>query len=283
MVRRILLHKVLHKLHKKVSLKRIFFISSGALLAYVISTNFFTDFGAVLLGMLAVSPLTFGFFYPLLKKNGVGFCIWLTFFLGLMFGSFFFLGGGSPYFLLFLFVFGWSFKFKSLLLYFESIEKKSVKEWWIDIRREGNTPTPDDLQVGKKEIDDALFIYGEPHTWWEQRIKEPQALAVLHNLLNHQDGICSITGTDGLIQIKPPFLHNVISEWMHALSQNPPTPKDWKDSAADFSVPAIKKIATASQSGSPIAVPVLIDEKKNEEREAEGFDPFNLPPIYKRK
>ena len=214
------------------------------------------------------------FLFPMSKmtdRNGKKIPIWVLIIFGfqffwLFFGSFFNLPLKNAdkieillleeWPLLYFFQFLWFF----LLFANQKMLKRVEGEWWIDIRRESNTPTPDDLQVGKKEIDDALFIYGEPHTWWEQRIKEPQALAVLHNLLNHQDGICSITGTDGLIQIKPPFLHNVISEWMHALSQNPPTPKDWKDSAADFSVPAIKKIATASQSGSPIAVPSLTGE-----------------------
>ena len=153
------------------------------------------------------------------------------------------------------------FVFVYLIYFLQLANQKMLKrvegEWWIDIRREGNTPTPDDLQVGKKEIDDALFIYGEPHTWWKQRIKEPQARAVLAQI-KMQNSICTVTGSQ--IELKPETLYPKVRQWQYALNKNPPTPKDWKDSAADFSVPAHKKIATASQSGSPIAVPSLTGE-----------------------
>jgi len=153
--------------------------------------------------------------------------------------------------------FGASWLFILLKLANQMLLKRVEGEWWIDIRREGSTPTPDDLQVGKKEIDDALFIYGEPHTWWKQRIKEPQTRAILAQI-KKQNSICTVTG--GQIELKPETLYPKVRQWQSALNKNPPTPKDWKDSEADFSVPAIKKIATASQSGSPIAVPSLTGE-----------------------
>ncbi len=156
--------------------------------------------------------------------------------------------------------FGASWLFILLKLANQILLKRVEGEWWIDIRREGNIPTPDDLKVGNEKIDYTLFIYGEPRTWWERRIKEPQALDLLDSLTMHANGICSLSGADGPVEVKPQFLQTEVTKWQHALRQNPPTPKDWKDSAADFSVPAHKKMATASQSGSPIAVPSLTGE-----------------------
>ena len=59
-------------------------------------------------------------------------------------------------------------------------------EWWIHIGPENYHPTPDDIQVGAHKLDRALPIYGEPRTWWDKRIKEPQARYVMTELWRHE-------------------------------------------------------------------------------------------------
>ena len=47
-------------------------------------------------------------------------------------------------------------------------------EWWLRVSLEGMIPSERDIQVGNKNIDDYLQIFGEPRTWWEQRLQEPE-------------------------------------------------------------------------------------------------------------
>ena len=167
---------------------------------------------------------------------------------------------------------------KTFKLKLQMVFNPKKVEWWIHIGPENFTPTPDDIQVGDHKLDRALLIYGEPRTWWDKKIKEPQARYVMTELWRHEAS-CALTSS--AIENCPEALYPRVRQWQYTLRGTPPTRRDWEDSGFDFSVSAKDKIGTASQSGSPIAVPVLIHKKKNEEREAKGFDPFHLPPITK--
>ena len=119
---------------------------------------------------------------------------------------------------------------------------------------------PHDIQVGHKKIDDYLLIYGEPRSWWEKRLKEPQARSVLTRLQSQGD-TCSLTSSE--IEVCPDALKPQVEQWRLTLHKNPPPPQDWKDSGFDFSTPAKDKATAASHPGSPIAVPSLTSEDED--------------------
>jgi hypothetical protein len=145
--------------------------------------------------------------------------------------------------------------------FFRQLQRLLGHEWWLDITLEGptlgHTGSEKDIHVGRSRIDEMLFIWGEPRTYWETRLQEPAAMAILQALAASGEKI-SLTG-DQIARCAPPMREQV-QHWLQHLQANPPTPQDWKDSSFDFSVHAKDKATAASHPGSPIAVPSLIDE-----------------------
>ncbi len=164
----------------------------------------------------------------------------------------------SPYgFYLLPIFFGIAWMFNGLLVY-QNLQRTIHQEWWIDIKLEGIVVTLDDMQVGNKNIDDFLQIYGEPRTWWEQRIKEPQARAFLARLRSQGDA-CAITGSQ-IEHCAAPHREQA-ERWRNMLNENPPTPQDWKDSGFDFSDK--DNLHGTSPPGAPVAISAIVEETED--------------------
>ena len=141
---------------------------------------------------------------------------------------------------------------------YRALKRSADEEWWLDIKLEGVVPSEHDIQVGHKNIDDFLLIFGEPRAWWEDRIQEPQARSFLARLRSQGD-IFAMTASQ--IAHCADVHKEQAERWREALNDNPPSAQDWKNSGFDFSIPAQDKATAASHPGAPIAIPSLFDEK----------------------
>ena len=110
----------------------------------------------------------------------------------------------------------------------KEMRRRARKEWWIEIRSQGAKPTSDALMLGQQDKNHGMVIYGEPRTWWEQRLKEPKAQMVLAQM-KEQKVLCTLT--DRRIELTTPtFPLYRVEQWQCVLNENPPTSKDWRQS-----------------------------------------------------
>ena len=116
-------------------------------------------------------------------------------------------------------------------------------------------PSERDIQVGNKNIDDYLQIFGNRARGGNNASKNPKADLLAR--CRSQGDVFAMTAQK--ISICAEAHKEQAEKWREALNSNPPTPQDWKDSGFDFSNSAQDKAAAASHPGSPIAVPSLID------------------------
>ena len=225
-------------------------------------TNFFLSWSA--LGFLCFFPLVFRSVpYPSFDSDDMGWQI--TGVMYLIFVPFFLSASYLDYqmrasidavgFYLYPihFYVGWLLVGKILM---PDMRQAAETEWWLRVSLEGMIPSERDIQVGNKNIDDYLQIFGEPRTWWEQRLQEPEGRSFLARCRSQGD-VFAMTAQK--ISICAEAHKEQAEKWREALNNNPPTPQDWKDSGFDFSNSAQDKAAAASHPGSPIAVPSLID------------------------
>ena len=140
------------------------------------------------------------------------------------------------------------------------MRKRLQKKWWIEIRSKGNQARPNVLLKEAQDPNDGFVIYGEPKTWWEQKLKEPKAQLILAQMKD-QRVFCTMTNDH--IQITANTLPAYkVEQWQHLLNEAPPTPKDWKDSQTGRVIPAKKQNALAFQSGAPFTISPLRATKR---------------------
>ena len=140
------------------------------------------------------------------------------------------------------------------------LRQAAETEWWLRVSLEGMIPSERDIQVGNKNIDDYLQIFGEPRTWWEQRLQEPEGRSFLARCRSQGDAFAM---TSQKVSLCAASYKEQAEKWREALNSNPPTPQDWKDSGFDFSTSAQDKAAATSQRGAPIAVPSIRNDSSD--------------------
>ncbi len=140
------------------------------------------------------------------------------------------------------------------------------KAWWINITLEGkyapSTGSSRDIHVNRKSIDRTLFIWGEPRKWWEYRLRDPESIAILRILKKQRLGLSATLNNISC----DPQIESAAKEWRQHLERFPPTLQDWKDSGYRFTTSAHETIQASSRAGSPIAVPSLGEETKDNQR-----------------
>ena len=144
-----------------------------------------------------------------------------------------------------------------MVLTYKQVRKRLQKKWWIEIRSKGS---PNTLLEEPQDPNDRFIVYGEPQTWWEQKLKEPKAQSVLAQL-KKQRVFCTMSNDHIQITANTLPLYKV-EQWQHLLNEAPPTPKDWKNSQNGRFIPAKKQNALAFQSGAPFTISPLRATKR---------------------
>mgnify|MGYP004263608969 CR=1 FL=1 len=147
-----------------------------------------------------------------------------------------------------------------MVVTYKRVRKRRQKEWWIEIHSKGNKSSSSLPLTEPQGSSEQLIIYGEPRTWWEQRLKEPKAQSFLAQL-QEQRVYCTMTNSH--IQITANTLPRYkAAQWQYLLNEAPPTSKDWKNSEIGRGISAKHQNALAVQSGAPVTVSPLRAAKR---------------------
>ena len=153
---------------------------------------------------------------------------------------------GASYVLPILFYFGWILNAKATRGW---LNQSIGQEWWLDI-------TLDDSKKCR--------IQGEPHIWWEEQLRRPQAHAIIKGLEKWSCSGLSFSAEE--IWVCDSNMRFDVEQWFDHLHTDPPTAKDWRQSGFDFSMSAQDKLQSSSHAGTPIAIPSLFEETKDNPR-----------------
>ena len=142
----------------------------------------------------------------------------------------------------------------------KKVRKRLQKEWWLTVQAEGESAPAASLLEKVPTSEGRFIVHGEPRTWWQERLKEPKAKAVLAQMKHQNVGCCMTNSRIELTGQGVP--HYKVKQWQILLNESPPTASDWKNSQAGFFLPAKDKTGLAAQSGAPVLVSPLRDAER---------------------